>query len=159
MNHCDPLFFPLHVTETLGRPNPVTEEALITFELERALSHEPGTTYRYWNVGFLVLGEIIEMLSGMPYEEYVQTEVLHPLGIYDMHIGQSLYEDKRVREAEYHGVGESGYPATETGPSCQCSTVVGTTRQAPQPAVDRDRSGHAQAAHRRRRHSRRSPTS
>jgi hypothetical protein len=69
------------------------------------LNHEPGTTYRYSNVSFLVLGEIIEMLSGMPYEEYVQTEILNPLGIYDMHIGQSLYEDKRVREAEYHGVG------------------------------------------------------
>jgi CubicO group peptidase (beta-lactamase class C family) len=100
--YCDPLFFPLHVTETLGRPNPMTEEAAITFTLELDLSHNPGTRWRYWNMGFVVLSEVIEILSGMPYEKYVQAEVLHPLGIYDMHLGRSLYEDKRVREAEYH---------------------------------------------------------
>jgi len=104
--YCEPLFFPLHVTEVLGLPNPVTQEAILTFDLERGLDYYPGAQWRYWNDGYLAIGEIIEMLSGMPYAEFVQTEILHPLGIYDMHIGRSLYEDKRVREVEYNGFGE-----------------------------------------------------
>lgn len=100
-NTCAPERFPLYVTETLGRANPATEEAFITFLLERGLNSEPGTKFAYSNTGYLVLGEIIEMLSGMSYEEYVQKELLHPLGIYDMQIGRSLRKDKRVREVEY----------------------------------------------------------
>jgi len=111
-NTCAPERFPLHVTETLGRANPATEEAFITFLLERGLNSEPGTKFAYSNTGYLVLGEIIEMLSGMSYEEYVQKELLHPLGIYDMQIGRSLRKDKRMREVEYQqtdfwGLGDS----------------------------------------------------
>ena len=56
-----------------------------------------------------MLGEIIEMLSGMSYEEYVQEEVLHPHGIYDLHLGESLREDKRVREVEYKGMSHARF--------------------------------------------------
>jgi len=43
--------------------------------------------------------------TGMPYEEFVRSDVLEPLGIYDLHIGQSLLAAKQEREVEYHGQG------------------------------------------------------
>jgi CubicO group peptidase (beta-lactamase class C family) len=109
---CSPELFPLYVTQTLGRANPATPEAFITFLLEYGLDFNPGMWWAYSNTGYLVLGEIIEMLSGMSYEEYVQEEVLHSHGIYDLHLGESLREDKRVREVEYKGMSLPGFDDT-----------------------------------------------
>lgn len=102
---CDPIVAPLHVTEVLGESNPVKEEHLISFLLEQDLNHDPGTVSAYSNMGFLVLSEIIEEISGMSYESWIQQEILHPLGIYDMHIGNNLLANKKEREGEYIGEG------------------------------------------------------
>lgn len=104
-NSCDPIGFPLHVTQTLGIPNPVNEEALIRFLMEKGLNFTPGSAYRYSNIGYLALGLVIEELSGMSYEEYVKSDILAPLGICDMHIGKNLLIDKMEREGEYRGNG------------------------------------------------------
>jgi len=99
--HCDPIGFPLHVTETLGTSNPVAEQDLVKFLLEKSLGFTPGTSYQYSNIGYLTLGIIIEELSGMSYEDYLKTEIFEPIGICDMHLGKNLLEDKYEREAEY----------------------------------------------------------
>ena len=41
----------------------------------------PGKRYFYFNGGFAMLGEIIERISGMKYEEYVKNRILKPLGM------------------------------------------------------------------------------
>lgn len=105
LSGCDPISFPLHVTQTLGESNPVTEPMLIRFLMEKGLDFTPGTQYQYSNIGYLVLGEIIEAVSGKSYEDYVKEDILAPIGICDMHIGKNLLADKRIREAEYHGNG------------------------------------------------------
>ncbi len=97
----DPISFPLYVTLTLGESNPVTERALIKFLLERGLDVAPGTEYHYSNIGFLVLGAVIEHLTGMSYEDFVKTNILDPIGAYDMHLGKNLLKDKMEREGEY----------------------------------------------------------
>jgi CubicO group peptidase (beta-lactamase class C family) len=97
----DPIGFPLHVTLTLGEPNPVTERALVKFLLERGLDVDPGTEYHYSNIGYVILGEIIESITGMEYENYVKQEIFNPIGAYDMHIGKNLLGDKMEREGEY----------------------------------------------------------
>jgi CubicO group peptidase (beta-lactamase class C family) len=40
---------------------------------------EPGSRYSYSNPGILFLGEVIERLSGEPYETYVDKNILRPL--------------------------------------------------------------------------------
>lgn len=104
---CDPIIGPLHVTESQGVSNPVQTEHFVKFLLEKNLNFTPGTDFAYSNVGFMVLSEIIEEVSGMDYESYVQQEVLNPIGIYDMHIAKDLLEDKKEREGEYLGNGET----------------------------------------------------
>lgn len=106
--HCDPIGFPLHVTQVLGEANPVTEPMLIRFLLEKGLNFAPGTQYAYSNIGYLVLGEVIESVSGKSYEDYLKDEILSPIGICDMHIGRNLRENKVEREGEYYG---NGYQA------------------------------------------------
>jgi len=41
----------------------------------------PGERWFYLNEGYILLGNIIEKCSGMPYEEYVHKHVLAPLGM------------------------------------------------------------------------------
>ena len=42
---------------------------------------KPGDQYRYTNVGYGVLGAIIEIVSGTNYNDYVRNEILLPLGL------------------------------------------------------------------------------
>lgn len=111
MPGCDPISAPLHVTQVLGESNPVSKHALVRFLIEHGLDHDPGSTFAYSNIGYLVLGEVIATVSGMSYEDYLRAEVLDPLGICDAHLGRNLLAEKLEREAEYEG---EGYLA----PSC-----------------------------------------
>jgi CubicO group peptidase (beta-lactamase class C family) len=44
---------------------------------------KPGSDYSYSNAGFLVLGKIVERVSGMSYFDYVAKEVFAPAGMKD----------------------------------------------------------------------------
>ncbi|HLI81321.1 MAG TPA: serine hydrolase domain-containing protein, partial [Candidatus Binataceae bacterium] len=42
---------------------------------------KPETQYKYSNLGFALMGEAIARISGMPYADYIQRNLLHPLGM------------------------------------------------------------------------------
>ena len=80
-----------------------TADELIAFQLSLRLRCAPGGSAQYSNVGYLVLSRIIEQVSGMDYEEYLQTNVLWPAGCYDMHIAHNYYEQRYPGEVRYYG--------------------------------------------------------
>jgi len=45
------------------------------------LVNAPGSTFLYSDVGFVVLGELVQKVSGMPLDQYAQTYVFGPLGM------------------------------------------------------------------------------
>ena len=47
------------------------------------VAFEPGTEWAYSNLGFLVLGAIIEVLSGQTYEDYLDLHLFQPAGMTD----------------------------------------------------------------------------
>jgi CubicO group peptidase (beta-lactamase class C family) len=47
----------------------------------RPLLHEPGAEWRYSNYGMVLLGAIIERVTGMSYYDYVRTRVYGPAGM------------------------------------------------------------------------------
>lgn len=47
----------------------------------RALTHEPGAEHRYSNYGYVLLGALIEKVSGMSYYQYVRSKVFQPAGM------------------------------------------------------------------------------
>ncbi|HLO43240.1 MAG TPA: serine hydrolase domain-containing protein [Leadbetterella sp.] len=102
---CDPIAAPMHVASSNGRPNPATEEDMIYFLLQKGLDFTPGTAYSYSNIGYLVLGEVIELKSGLSYENYVKSQILDPIGAHDMFLGKNLLTNKMEREVEYKGNG------------------------------------------------------
>jgi CubicO group peptidase (beta-lactamase class C family) len=48
-----------------------------------ALKRQPGTKYEYNNAGINTAGRIIEVVSGMPYAQFMQTRLFDPLGMKD----------------------------------------------------------------------------
>ncbi|MCQ2334266.1 MAG: serine hydrolase [Paludibacteraceae bacterium] len=46
-----------------------------------SLHFEPGTAYEYINPTFVLLGQLVERVSGEPYTEYVYRHVLQPAGM------------------------------------------------------------------------------
>ncbi|MDP9191149.1 MAG: beta-lactamase family protein [Acidobacteriota bacterium] len=51
--------------------------------VNKPLAFEPGTNNRYSNAGYVLLGLVIEKLSGLTYDEYVRTKIFEPLGMND----------------------------------------------------------------------------
>lgn len=45
------------------------------------LAFEPGAYSKYTNIGYMVLGAVVEQASGQPYETYIREHVLKPLGM------------------------------------------------------------------------------
>jgi CubicO group peptidase (beta-lactamase class C family) len=100
----DPMFMPHVVARNMHVELPVKSEDVIRYALTRKLNYKPGSRYSYSNLGYSILGEIIEKITGMDYEDYVQLSLLQPLGIRDMQIGQGYYEEKAPREVKYYEI-------------------------------------------------------
>jgi CubicO group peptidase (beta-lactamase class C family) len=47
------------------------------------LESEPGTKYKYSNPGMNTVGRIVEVVSGMPYERFMDERIFKPLGMKD----------------------------------------------------------------------------
>jgi len=47
------------------------------------LQFEPGSKYQYSNAGINTAGRIIEVITGIPYEDFLETRLLRPLGMKD----------------------------------------------------------------------------
>lgn len=61
-----------------------TDEELIALVRDGiSFSNVPGVEFEYSNLGFGMLGRIITVVSGKPYEQYINENVLQPLGMND----------------------------------------------------------------------------
>lgn len=98
----DPLFSSLDVMKQLRLDTPPVKEDFYKIVLRNKLRFMPGEWEKYSNFGYLLLSEIIEKVTGKPYEQFIREEVLRPAGCYDMHIGGNYYSDKRDNEVRYY---------------------------------------------------------
>lgn len=63
-----------------------SDEALmqwVNVDAPRDISFDPGTDRKYSNIGFDILGAVVQQVSGMPYERYMMDHILQPLGMTD----------------------------------------------------------------------------
>ncbi len=66
------------------------------------LTQKPGTAYAYSNFGYCILGRLLEKLTGMPYAQAVQREVLAKCDITTMRIGGSTLAERAEMEVTYY---------------------------------------------------------
>lgn len=60
---------------------PATPQSLVARFRDQPLAFTPGDYYDYCNSGYVLLGMIIERVSGMPYSSFVRTAIFEPLGM------------------------------------------------------------------------------
>jgi uncharacterized protein YbbC (DUF1343 family)/CubicO group peptidase (beta-lactamase class C family) len=59
------------------------QKAAIEKACEEKLQTKPGTAFRYSDINFFLLGEIVRRVNGKPLEEFVASEIFRPLKMVD----------------------------------------------------------------------------
>jgi CubicO group peptidase (beta-lactamase class C family) len=77
-----------------------TEKELYEYISGFKLLQEIGSRYEYSNLGYLLLGRLLEQAYGKPYETLVTGIITGPLGMPDTRI--ALSEDQKARFAQAH---------------------------------------------------------
>lgn len=98
----DPIGVPRKIADALGMKPPVPHDEVIRYMMGRKLDFDPGERCAYSNLGYLLLGRVIETASGEKYEEYVRRKVLAPLGITTTQLGRVLPENRAKGEVSYY---------------------------------------------------------
>jgi CubicO group peptidase (beta-lactamase class C family) len=71
-------------------PLPPDCSTILRDTLERKLDFAPGTRFAYSNIGYCILGRVVERVTGMAYEAYVRDRVLAPAGATGLKLGRTL---------------------------------------------------------------------
>ena len=108
----DPMFSTRWIMMQNGWSEAPTQEQLMELQLKRRLKFVPGTAQEYSNFGYLALSMVIEKVSGMDYETFMQENVLRPAGCVDFHIAGTYYKHKLPNETRYY-VQHDDEPAEE----------------------------------------------
>jgi CubicO group peptidase (beta-lactamase class C family) len=61
--------------------NPIGRDEFVKLAFGSALIFKPGERYEYSNVGFSLLGIIVELVSGKSYEDFLYAELFKPAGM------------------------------------------------------------------------------
>ncbi|MCC6396368.1 MAG: serine hydrolase [Bacteroidetes bacterium] len=59
----------------------ITEATFVDSLMRSPLRFPPGTAFSYSNIGYSLLGMIVEKVSGMPYEKFLYQNLWHPAGM------------------------------------------------------------------------------
>ena len=98
----DPMFSTRWIMSQNAWKEVPTKEQLTVLQLKRALAFEPGTFQEYSNYGYLALSMVIEKVSGMEYEDFIQEKVFHPIGCVNFKLAGNYYADKHPGEVRYY---------------------------------------------------------
>jgi len=71
------------------------------FKKHKKLKSGPNKKFAYSNLGYVLLGQLIERVSGQKYEDYIWEHVLEPLGLNRAEIGFELPDPGRMAKG-YH---------------------------------------------------------
>jgi len=102
----DPIDRPAIAAAAVNAPAPASSETLIRYMKGMPLDFDPGEKFAYSNFGYIILGRVIERVSGMPYKEYVRARVLEPVGAKRTQQGKSHMSDALPDEVKYYWPGE-----------------------------------------------------
>jgi len=98
----DQMFMPLTIAGKMGMKPPVDTRTIIKYALDKRLHFTPGAGKSYSNLGYSILGLVVEKVSGMTYEEFCRKYVLEPVGIFDMTLAHNLPVQKAPYEVTYY---------------------------------------------------------
>lgn len=101
-NYGDHMFMQHTIARQMKVDLPVDLPLIIKFALDKRLHFRPGSRTSYSNLGYAILGLVIEKKTGQTYVDYVTNEIFKPAGIYDIYMGKNLMEQKLANEVIYY---------------------------------------------------------
>ena len=72
-----------HLKDTAMKDRTINRDLFFVSMSDKPLDFEPGTRFSYSNTGYMVLGYIIEKVTGKPYSQVVRETILTPLKMND----------------------------------------------------------------------------
>lgn len=107
-------------SDSLGDFDFVSREGIVRAAMQRTLASEPGEEYAYSNLGYSLLGAVVEVVTERDYESWVREQLFRPAGMYETGYLLPRYESERVAVG-YRGGNRwgtiVGRISEETGPS------------------------------------------
>jgi len=105
------------ISHSAGIPNPIPlrwvhlKEDRVTFDRNEFFNpilakknkakSLPNKKFTYSNLGYVILGQLIEKVSGLAYEDYIRRQIIQPLNIDLKHLDFIIHEDKKHAKG-YH---------------------------------------------------------
>jgi N-acyl-D-amino-acid deacylase len=106
----DPCTDTWEVAKALGVSPPLAPAQVVRYSLGRPIEHEPGERYVYSNLGYLLLGRVIEAAAKSTYAEYVKKKVFAPLGVTAPQLARGTPPTRPKGEVSYYDA--NGYTGT-----------------------------------------------
>ncbi len=77
----DPINWEAGIARSLNVRMPISDTQFISFMLTQKVDFEPGTKMAYSNIGYILLGEIVETVAREPYEAFVRKNIFQRTGV------------------------------------------------------------------------------
>jgi CubicO group peptidase (beta-lactamase class C family) len=106
----------------------VTRDQFVQRALHSALIHKPGERYDYSNVGYSLLGIIIEITSGKSYESYLREALFEPAGMTETGYVLAHWDRRRLTHTYLEGADNGtalDHPWASDGPYWNLKTNGG----------------------------------
>lgn len=97
----DTMFQVVHITRVDALKEPAKIPDIVRYQLRQPLDFDPGQKYVYSNVGYCLLGRIIEAASGETYADYIRKRILNPAGMKHTRLGKTQFSELASDEAHY----------------------------------------------------------
>lgn len=107
----DPQFDALRIAAKLfDHVPPATHTDLIRYMMGKPLAFDPGTKFVYSNLGYNILGRIIERVSKQSYGDYITQHVLEPAGARSMKLSTRTTPSARLPDEVFYWDGPDALP-------------------------------------------------
>jgi len=83
--------------------DPIGADAYVARALAEPLARAPGTDYGYSNMGYSLLGIVVERVSGQDYEPFLREELLLPAGMRDTGYVLPAWNEDRLAKGYHRG--------------------------------------------------------
>ena len=114
----DLAFREIRIAEAMEVPSPPGRVNTARYVLGQPLQLQPGSERAYSNIGYLMLGLVVEEISGMDYLTYVLENVFDPIGVArgELIQGRTFPENQNSREPWYDSEAMSKNVFDPSGP-------------------------------------------
>jgi CubicO group peptidase (beta-lactamase class C family) len=77
-------------------------DQLLDHYLSQPLQFEPGKNFSYSSLGYVILGSVIEKVSGMKYGTFIQEKIFAPFQVNQLALGKTRWADRLPNEVVYN---------------------------------------------------------